>query len=105
MKSKQELKYILNNHPKLRWMDDKPDYFYFRGYYSLEHGEYARPNYKIVRYKDGWDIKRFDYHYNNDSACRINQQEKANILSECYYNQEIEHPEADEGYVNNKSGE
>ena len=27
--------------------------------YSLNHGEYARPEFKAQRYKDGWGIKVF----------------------------------------------
>lgn len=39
---------------------------YSRPYY-LNHGEYARPEFKAQRYKDGWGIKVF-YHYLNGTC-------------------------------------
>ena len=33
------------------------------GTYILHHGEYMRPDYKPVRYKAGWQIKRLTYYY------------------------------------------
>lgn len=36
--------------------------FYYSYEYLLNYGEYERPDYKPVRYKDGWGIKII-YHY------------------------------------------
>lgn len=36
-------------------------YWSHGGNYLLEHGEYSRPEYKPVRYKDGWGIYRKIY--------------------------------------------
>ena len=33
------------------------------GTYYLSHGEYESPDYKPVRYKDGWGIKKINYYY------------------------------------------
>ena len=37
--------------------------FYPHGKYYLAHGEYSQPDFKAVRYKDGWGIKKIHYFY------------------------------------------
>ena len=32
--------------------------FYPKGTYYLAHGEYSQPEFKAVKYKDGWGIKK-----------------------------------------------
>lgn len=50
-----------------------------RGEYCLNHGEYSSPDYKPVRYKDGWGIKGIYYYYPNtffapeDGRCDIEE--------------------------------
>lgn len=39
--------------------------FYQVGTYYLAHGEYSQPEFKAVRYKDGWGIKKIHYFYVN----------------------------------------
>ena len=39
--------------------------FYPRGTYYLACGEYSQPEFKPVRYKDGWGIKKIHYFYAN----------------------------------------
>ena len=39
--------------------------FYPAGTYYLSHGEYSQPEYKVVRYKDGWGIKKIHFYYPN----------------------------------------
>ncbi|MBS6026370.1 MAG: hypothetical protein KH899_02020 [Haemophilus pittmaniae] len=34
-----------------------------KGTYYLSHGEYSSPDFKVVRYKDGWGIKKIHYFY------------------------------------------
>lgn len=34
-----------------------------RGTYYLSNGEYSAPDFKPVRYKDGWGIKKVHYFY------------------------------------------
>ena len=34
-----------------------------KGTYYLAHGEYSQPDFKPVRYKDGWGIKKIHYFY------------------------------------------
>ena len=37
--------------------------FYPHGTYYLAHGEYSQPEFKAVRYKDGWGVKKIHYFY------------------------------------------
>ena len=39
--------------------------FYPRGTYYLAHGEYSQPDFRAVRYGDGWGIKKIHYFYAN----------------------------------------
>lgn len=39
--------------------------FYLAGTYYLSHGEHSQPEYKVVRYKDGWGIKKIHFYYPN----------------------------------------
>ena len=39
--------------------------FYPHGTYYLAYGEYCQPEFKAVRYKDGWGIKKIHYFYGN----------------------------------------
>ena len=34
-----------------------------KGIYYLSHGEYSKPDFKPVHYKDGWGIKKIHYFY------------------------------------------
>ena len=36
-----------------------------RGTYYLAHGEKCQPEFKAVRYKDGWGIKKIHFYYYN----------------------------------------
>ena len=51
--------------------------FYPHGTYYLAHGEYSQPEFKAVKYKDGWGIKKIHYFYNNtfyapqDGRCAV----------------------------------
>ena len=42
--------------------------FYPHGKYYLTHGEYSQPEFKAVRYKDGWGVKKIHYFYANTYA-------------------------------------
>lgn len=67
------IKYMVNNEPvdapsfdtkaeaKAKIHEIEED-LYSRPYY-LNHGEYARPEFKAQRYKDGWGIKVFWHYY------------------------------------------
>ena len=48
---------------KLTQMDNGT--FYPHGTYYLAHGEYSQPEFKAVKYKDGWGIKKIHYFYPN----------------------------------------
>lgn len=90
--TKQELIEILNNHPCIEWFNDNPNKFYFSGYYSTHYGEYERPEYQIVRYKNGYGIKGF-YFYHQRTAYipndgRISDEKLHEILMECERNTE-----------------
>ena len=37
--------------------------FYPIGTYYTKHGEYSQPEFKAVRYKDGWGIKKTHFYY------------------------------------------
>lgn len=37
--------------------------FFPKGIYYLHHGEFETPEYKAVRYKDGWGIKKIHFYY------------------------------------------
>ena len=37
--------------------------FYPAGTYYLAHGEHSQPEFKVVRYKDGWGIKKIHFFY------------------------------------------
>ena len=37
--------------------------FYPLGTYYTKHGEYSQPEFKAVRYKDGWGIKKIHFYY------------------------------------------
>ena len=39
--------------------------FYPHGTYYLAQGEYSKPEFKAVRYGDGWGIKKIHYFYAN----------------------------------------
>ena len=39
--------------------------FYPSGTYYLAHGEYSQAEFAVVRYKDGWGIKKIHYFYAN----------------------------------------
>lgn len=51
-----------------------------RGTYHLAHGEYEAPDYKPVRYKDGWGIKQINYFYpgtfyaRSDGRCECHEE-------------------------------
>ena len=51
--------------------------FYPHGKYYLAHGEYSQPDFKAVRYKDGWGVKKIHYFYANtfhapqDGRCAV----------------------------------
>lgn len=47
----------------LRWLYEHSKGFSPSGTYYLSHGEYSRPDFKPVRYKDGWSIKKIHYFY------------------------------------------
>lgn len=48
-----------------------------KGIYYLSHGEYSAPDFKVVKYKDGWGIKKIHYFYDGvfntpkDSRCEL----------------------------------
>ena len=60
---------------KLTEMDNGA--FYKQGTYYLAHGEYSQPEFKAVRYGDGWGIKKIHYFYANtfyaptDGRCAV----------------------------------
>lgn len=37
--------------------------FFPKGIYYLHHGEFETPEFKPVRYKDGWGIKKIHFYY------------------------------------------
>ena len=39
--------------------------FYPHGTYYLAQGEYSQPDFRAVRYKDGWGVKKIHYFYAN----------------------------------------
>ena len=43
--------------------EGEPGVFYETGAYYLSHGEYARPDYRVRRYKDGWGVHVTYYYY------------------------------------------
>lgn len=51
----------------LRGLEDYREYkdglFCRCGDYYLAHGEYEKPDYKPVHYKDGWGVKETNYFY------------------------------------------
>ena len=61
--TKREAVEFLRSQKYLTKMDN--DYFYQHGTYYLAHGEYSQPEFKAVRYKDGWGIKMIHYFYAN----------------------------------------
>lgn len=38
-------------------------HYYMPGHYELAQGEYDRPEFKAVRYQDGWGIKAIYFYY------------------------------------------
>jgi len=88
----------------MRGMDDLVEMsngnFYTAGTYCLSHGEYNQPEYKAVRYKDGWGIKKIHFYYPNtfnapkDGRCIAvkglsryweDDDKVTLILQDCYY--------------------
>ena len=61
--TKREAVEFLTTQKYLTEMDNGD--FYPHGTYCLAHGEYSQPEFKAVRYKDGWGIKKIHYFYNN----------------------------------------
>ena len=49
----------------LKYLNEGNGAFYPQGTYYLAHGEYSQPEYKAIRYKDGWGIKKIHYFYAN----------------------------------------
>lgn len=61
--TKREAVEFLHSQKYLTQMDNGD--FYPHGTYYLAHGEYSQPDYKAIRYKDGWGIKKIHYFYAN----------------------------------------
>ena len=61
----------------LKYLTEHNGSFYPHGTYYLAHGEYCQPDFKAIRYKDGWGIKKIHYFYNNtfyapqDGRCEV----------------------------------
>ena len=52
--------------------------------YYLHHGEYAQPEYRPTRYKDGWSIKGVFFYYSGTLNAPINGRLDINIFSQMY---------------------
>ena len=61
--TKREAVEFLRSQTYLAEMDNGN--FYPDGTYYLAHGEYSQPEFNVVRYKDGWGIKKIHYFYSN----------------------------------------
>ena len=61
--TKREAVEFLRGQKYLTEMDNGD--FYPHDTYYLAHGEYSQPDFKAVRYKDGWGIKKIHYFYAN----------------------------------------
>ena len=61
----------------LKYLTEGNGAFYPHGTYYLDHGEYSQPEFKAIRYKDGWGIKKIHYFYANtfyappDGRCNV----------------------------------
>lgn len=63
-KTKKECREYLNELTEAGLLvDSGSGYWYERGTYVLQYGEYDRPDYRPVRYKDGWGIKVVYYYH------------------------------------------
>ena len=73
--TKREAVEFLRSQKYLSEMDNGA--FYPHGTYYLAHGEYSQPEFKAVRYKDGWGVKKIHYFYANtlyapqDERCAV----------------------------------
>lgn len=76
--SRKDIEATVNSKEYLEWSDDRK-YFYERGTYYLSHGEYARPIYKLRKYKDGWGVHKETYYY--QGTVRAVQSGRINIIN------------------------
>lgn len=60
--SKKDAVEFLRN---IEWLNELScgNVFFPKGIYYLHHGEFTTPEFKPVRYKDGWGIKKIHYYY------------------------------------------
>jgi hypothetical protein len=61
--TKKEALEYLRSIPQLEESAKCPGVFARKGTYYLWHGEYARPDYRVRRYKDGWGVHVKHYYY------------------------------------------
>jgi hypothetical protein len=61
-RTRQEARDYLISRGLVQWSAN-PNVFWAPGAYICAHGEYERPDYQVVRYKDGWGVKVIHYYY------------------------------------------